>query len=79
MKKHDANGVSWCECACHQDGVRLMHFMQCCDMCYAKFITVDGQIDQSRLDALIADRQKDRQSRLEKERLREEHTKLRRK
>jgi len=46
---HIMNGVSWCECDCHKDGEDTLHFMECCDVCYKKYINVDGTVDMARL------------------------------
>ena len=34
-----------CNCECHNEGVRIMHFMACCDLCYETYRTQDGEFD----------------------------------
>lgn len=42
-----------CMCDCHWDGKGVLHCFPCCDLCYQKFISKDGVVDQLRLNKLI--------------------------
>jgi len=44
-----------CECECHRDrpdGCAVIHFIDCCEFCYEKYINEDGTIDHDRLYAI---------------------------
>ena len=34
-----------CNCECHNEGVGVMHFMACCDLCYETYQSADGKFD----------------------------------
>jgi hypothetical protein len=42
-----------CECECHELGKNVMHFMECCQFCYEKYI-VDGDVDYEKLYTLAS-------------------------
>jgi hypothetical protein len=36
-----------CMCRCHQkEGIKVLHFMPCCDLSQKKYINPDGSIDE---------------------------------
>jgi hypothetical protein len=38
MERHILNGVTYCNCPCHYDGIILKHCVPCCDLVYKKYI-----------------------------------------
>lgn len=48
-KKHNYEGINWCECICHQVGKDVKHIRDCCDLCYEKYIDENG-VNQALLD-----------------------------
>ena len=50
---HVCRGLNYCECGCHMDGFNLMHIIACCDLCYDKYIDVEGKIDMARVNKAV--------------------------
>ena len=42
-----------CECDCHRDDETVFEFYPCCPLHLKKYITIEGNIDQDRLDVLL--------------------------
>jgi hypothetical protein len=41
-----------CNCPCHIEGTQIMHMMACCQFCYDKYLTEDGEVITEKLESL---------------------------
>lgn len=44
-----------CTCDCHRVGRTIMHAFACCNLCYDKYLTEDGEIMVEKLKPLISE------------------------
>ena len=63
----------FCFCGCHADGFDLIHCIPCCQLCYKKYIDMNGDLDVSRLKVLLSDYEEKIKIKKEKDERRELH------
>jgi len=43
----------YCTCACHREGMSVMHIIPCCDLTYQKYLDKDGDLIKEKLEKLL--------------------------
>lgn len=44
-----------CLCECHREGTNIMHAFPCCNLCYDKYLTEDGEPIEAKLKPLLGE------------------------
>lgn len=42
-----------CRCSCYEIGSNVLHFFPCCNLCYAKYIEANGDINMELYEAAV--------------------------